>query len=705
MKPAPSNRIWYAFTKMPRMELAVEPVVSDRQITWGMILKTIEGRLKEIVSPFSTCLCSTYSIQILESVVLPNYDDIAFFDTSAFGHRGGIYADAVRQSLRPNDTTVPTPVVSQTQSMGVVETLARNDSMEDLKMPGHYSTSALPLTTEPLEVLPAKGPNSSVNSLPTLPTGSNSEPKPQPTTGETTPMVGSVLVEPPSPVPESPQRGRPLSMAGNALDSLKQPRDPSASASSRGSMEDGEADQGLNLPSRKSTARSSPSPTPSRASHSASQSVDASSTQQVNPVTTSSTFGSNNSTGTKPNGSFIENLRSRAAAAASAAEASNPKAVAQARETIQKWGVQWAGLKKNLAENRESRSNSVSSTPSTSTLGLSAPSTSPPSSASISKGFDDMRRIVAERRQREDRERVISDVGRVAPLEVPADKSRRQSAGPVLASKFNAEVDPSATAIDQVLPSTSPAKTRIARSDSLGNARVPDMDETLGSRYGGPPTPKTAPIVVETRFDASTASTSPSQKPQPIISQPAYGAMSMTIPGIHAKNRNEVMSMGSAPVEPAPVQPKEDVIGTSSRLQGIGNIYRLLKKTSGEPLKAPEVAPTPDILNQNSTTERTVQPETATIAPTTAITGNGESRRTSMEAANSNSPASVALLSLVARDDLARKKSLTRRRTGSVTDHQRQRSDSSLSSSPLASGFGPPSTVLSSEPEPLELPS
>lgn len=86
IKAPPSNRIWFSFSQMPKMETTIEPIVSARQITYTVILRQIEARIKEVIA---------------ETLVLPFWDDTPFFKTEHKKWRGGIFAgdDTVEPSL------------------------------------------------------------------------------------------------------------------------------------------------------------------------------------------------------------------------------------------------------------------------------------------------------------------------------------------------------------------------------------------------------------------------------------------------------------------------------------------------------------------------------------------------------------------------------------------------------------------------------
>ncbi|KFA75387.1 hypothetical protein S40288_02004 [Stachybotrys chartarum IBT 40288] len=78
VKPPPSNRLWFSFQTMPKMEMAIEPIVSSRQITYTVILRQIENRIKEVLA---------------ETLVQPFWDDLPFFKTENKKWRGGIFED------------------------------------------------------------------------------------------------------------------------------------------------------------------------------------------------------------------------------------------------------------------------------------------------------------------------------------------------------------------------------------------------------------------------------------------------------------------------------------------------------------------------------------------------------------------------------------------------------------------------------------
>ena len=109
IKPPPSNRIWFCFESIPDMEIKVEPVVSQRQITYTFILRAIEERIRTVVG---------------ETLVKPNWDDVSFFDTRGQSVRGGIWEDEGHDDLTApsagellrerNQKTMSMPVLGNT---------------------------------------------------------------------------------------------------------------------------------------------------------------------------------------------------------------------------------------------------------------------------------------------------------------------------------------------------------------------------------------------------------------------------------------------------------------------------------------------------------------------------------------------------------------------------------------------------------------
>ncbi|CAG8531280.1 4195_t:CDS:2 [Cetraspora pellucida] len=78
IKAPPTNRIWIGFYEMPKLDLLIEPIVSETQLKFSPIINAIESKIHEM---------------IMDSVVLPNMDDIPFFVSHG---RGGIYEGDIK---------------------------------------------------------------------------------------------------------------------------------------------------------------------------------------------------------------------------------------------------------------------------------------------------------------------------------------------------------------------------------------------------------------------------------------------------------------------------------------------------------------------------------------------------------------------------------------------------------------------------------
>ncbi|KAL7319721.1 hypothetical protein PS15m_002822 [Mucor circinelloides] len=95
IKEPPTNRAWMGFYKKPKMEWIVEPVVWEKRIGYSVVSKAVQTKIEEIFT---------------ETMVLPNMDDIVFFQTE--GGLGGIFGHEEERPEAVNEKTLSSGVTN-----------------------------------------------------------------------------------------------------------------------------------------------------------------------------------------------------------------------------------------------------------------------------------------------------------------------------------------------------------------------------------------------------------------------------------------------------------------------------------------------------------------------------------------------------------------------------------------------------------------
>ena len=319
--------------------------------------------------------------QIIDSVVLPNMDDISFFDSGEYEHRGGIWADAVRLD-KPMPAPAPEVVAkpsapsvgSQPSEEAGPSTLARAQSEQEPATPGSIPIIRS-VTTSSEKTSTAARRRSGFSS------GAD--------TGVDYEHAKEVEEE------VRGRRERSAEPNGDLTPPPDTPKHPSDAS-------DNDLDDHEYLSPRPSSAHSH---TRSRSSRAPSISSSAGGDDSFNYLSDTSATSKSPRHGTSTTSSFLSALKSKAG---------DKQALSNtAKEAMRKWGV-W-GLKKEVGGN-----------PSPDDFPDVGPSDHRPRTENTHgrQSYADMRAAVIERREREHTERAN---GGSSPVPIPQGKERSPS--------------------------------------------------------------------------------------------------------------------------------------------------------------------------------------------------------------------------------------------------------------------------------------
>ncbi|TFK41927.1 hypothetical protein BDQ12DRAFT_696474 [Crucibulum laeve] len=577
VKRPPSNRIWYAFTQTPRMVLEVEPIVSDRQITWNMILSTIESKFKEIIQ---------------ESVVMPNMDDIAFFESLPYQHRGGIWSDASRKHAQP---PIGVPVATDSQSVAFAPipemTTVLTTPLEPTPLKHAHSTdevvSGTPSSPPPNKV------TRSTSSTPTADESPDSRSTRRRTWFSSVRSDNAALSAPDffTSEPEINPAGQIDDSRGRTseIDNISSPRSRSTPSkqefspvSTTHSSEIGDSES--------SHSPSHLSPQSARQRSTSQHSVERESQGSDTYAATSSL--SMPSTPRKVSDASQASAVNRAASPTSffstlKSKAGDKQAISNtAKEAMRKWGVNvnWGGLKKDMKpdSNASGSSGDDDSAPSSSSSSRLRPDQTNGSAHKARASYAEVRAAVAERKERE-RGYMPDDVfdSQSASTSIPIPDAPKSKA----------------PTLDTSTPLNDQAGTRssLDRSTSTTSSTPRLSATTLSSKKSSSSNSR-----VNTDMDAEDTLSVEKPKHAPIHVQPQ--AKTMTIPGIHASHRGEVMSMGYVAPQPTPAPPDSKL-----KNPAIQSVYRLWKSpalTSQEQGGQMQQEPQPPISERQESAEK-----------------------------------------------------------------------------------------------------